>query len=402
MTNICFYFQVHQPFRLRKYSLFDIGNNTHYFDDEKNKTVLQKVANKCYLPANAILLDLIRKYDSKFKVSFSITGTALEQFELYAPEVLESFQALADTGCVEFLSETYHHSLSFFHDKEEFKTQVYLHTQALKRLLGVKPRVFRNTELCYTNEVARWAEQFGYKAILAEGADHVLGWRSPNNVYAPKNSRMRLLLKNYRLSDDIAFRFSNKSWEGWPLTAKKYAAWIAPICGDSINLFFDYETFGEHHWAETGIFQFLKQLPYECFKRNIGFHTPSEINAQPKDELNIPLPLSWADLERDLSAWRGNAMQLQAATCLYALREAVLESNNKTTIDSWRKLTTSDHFYYMCTKWFSDGDVHKYFNPYNSPYDAFITYMNVLQDFTHRLNIQLPIQEHTLNHWVKI
>ena len=405
MTNVCFYFQVHQPFRLKKYSLFDIGNNSNYFDDDKNKSILLKVASKCYLPTNKILLDLISKYDGRFKVSFSITGTALEQFEHYAPSVLASFQALADTGCVEFLSETYHHSLSFFHDKEEFKTQVYLHAKALKKFFGVHPKVFRNTELCYTNELARFVENLGYDTILAEGADHILGWRSPNYVYKPKDvSGIKLLLKNYRLSDDIAFRFSNKSWESWPLTAKKYAEWISPIYGDTINLFMDYETFGEHQWADTGIFQFLKQLPYELFKKNIGFHTPSEIIAEPKDELDIPMPLSWADIERDLSAWRGNKMQCAAAEHLYALRNAVLSSKDELLIDTWRKLSTSDHFYYMCTKWFSDGDVHKYFNPYDTPYDAFITFMNILNDIVLRLRVNNTLQKSVLpiKQWISV
>ena len=382
MTNMCLYFQVHQPFRLKQnYSIFDIGKNNDYFDDEKNKQVMQKIANKCYLPANKILLDLIKKYDGRFKVSFSITGTALEQFELYAPEVLESFKELAYTGCVEFLSETYHHSLAFLYDEEEFAKQVALHQEKIRDLFKARPIVFRNTELIYNNELAFYAEKMGYKAVLAEGADHVLGWKSPNFVYKPKTANIKLLLKNYRLSDDIAFRFSNKQWGGYPLTARKYANWIAPITGDSVNLFIDYETFGEHQWQDTGIFNFLKQLPYECFKRNIGFHTPSDlVNIVPKDELDINNSISWADIERDLSAWTGNKMQNAALAELYRIKNQVFATNDKELIKNWRKLTTSDHFYYMCTKWFNDGDVHKYFNPYETPYDCFIAFMNVLED----------------------
>ena len=382
MTNMCLYFQVHQPFRLKQnYSIFDIGKNNDYFDDEKNKQVMQKIANKCYLPANKILLDLIKKYDGRFKVSFSITGTALEQFELYAPEVLESFKELAYTGCVEFLSETYHHSLAFLYDEEEFAKQVALHQEKIRDLFKARPIVFRNTELIYNNELAFYVEKMGYKAVLAEGADHVLGWKSPNFVYKPKTANIKLLLKNYRLSDDIAFRFSNKQWEGYPLTARKYANWIAPITGDSVNLFIDYETFGEHQWQDTGIFNFLKQLPYECFKRNIGFHTPSDlVNIVPKDELDINNSISWADIERDLSAWTGNKMQNAALAELYRIKNQVFATNDKELIKNWRKLTTSDHFYYMCTKWFNDGDVHKYFNPYETPYDCFIAFMNVLED----------------------
>jgi len=382
MTNMCLYFQVHQPFRLKQnYSIFDIGKNNDYFDDEKNKQVMQKIANKCYLPANKILLDLIKKYDGRFKVSFSITGTALEQFELYAPEVLESFKELAYTGCVEFLSETYHHSLAFLYDEEEFAKQVALHQEKIRDLFKARPIVFRNTELIYNNELAFYVEKMGYKAVLAEGADHVLGWKSPNFVYKPKTANIKLLLKNYRLSDDIAFRFSNKQWEGYPLTARKYANWMAPINGDSVNIFIDYETFGEHQWQDTGIFNFLKQLPYECFKRNIGFHTPSDlVNIVPKDELDINNSISWADIERDLSAWTGNKMQNAALAELYRIKNQVFATNDKELIKNWRKLTTSDHFYYMCTKWFNDGDVHKYFNPYETPYDCFIAFMNVLED----------------------
>lgn len=407
MTDVCLYFQVHQPFRLRKFSLFDIGNSLDYFDDVKNREVLRKVARKCYLPANKILLDLIKKFDGRFKVAFSITGTALEQFELYAPEVLESFQRLAQTGCVEFLAETYHHSLSFLFSKEEFKEQVELHDKAIKKFFGQHPLVFRNTELCFNNELALFVEKLGYKGVIAEGADHVLGWRSPNVVYRPKGTkRIKLLLKNYRLSDDVAFRFSDRQWDGFPLTAQKFASWLAPIYGDSINLFLDYETFGEHQWEASGIFQFLRQLPGELLKRNIGFKTPSEVveMCEPKDLLDVHSVISWADLERDVSAWLGNKMQCSSAEALFNLRRPVLASGDKVMIDLWRKLTTSDHLYYMCTKWFSDGDVHKYFSPYESPYDAFIVFMNVLSDVVHRLKVvqkSEPVSV-SLNQWVEV
>ncbi|MBI4016624.1 MAG: polysaccharide deacetylase family protein [Candidatus Aenigmarchaeota archaeon] len=405
MTNVCFYFQVHQPFRLRKYSLFDIGTSTDYFDEQRNRSIMQRVAQKCYLPANKLLLELISKYNGKFKASFSITGTALEQFEQYAPRVLDSFKALADTGCVEFLSETYHHSLASLYNKEEFIQQVELHYKAVRKHFGARPLVFRNTELCFNNQIAALAEKMGYKAILAEGADHILGWRSPNFVYKPKGtSRIKLLLKNYRLSDDIAFRFSDRKWEGWPVNAQKFASWLAPIYGDTINLFIDYETFGEHQWDDTGIFNFLKHLPAELFKKGIGFHVPSQIEAEPKDELDFHNTVSWADMERDTSAWTGNKMQQSAIENLYALRDAVLASKDEALITSWRKLTTSDHFYYMCTKWFSDGDVHKYFNPYESPYDAFISFMNVLNDIIHKLRIekQLKTQSVLQNQWIRV
>jgi alpha-amylase len=387
MTNICFYFQVHQPFRLRKFSVFDIGKSTDYFDEKKNSEVMKKVANKCYLPANKVMLDSINRHGGKFKVAYSITGTALEQFEKYAPEVLDSFKELADTGCVEFLSETYYHSLAYLYSKEEFVDQVEMHRKAMKKHFNQKPKIFRNTELIFNNELANFVEGMGYKGILAEGVDHILGWRSPNFVYKPKTtSNMRLFLKNYKLSDDIAFRFSNKGWEGFPMTAQKYADWLSPVMGDSINLFMDYETFGEHQWEDTGIFKFMKHLPKELLNRGIGFHTPSELlKHEPKDEVDMHHLVSWADVERDLSAWLGNKMQQSAMHELFSLRQDVMKSRNKEIIESWRKMTTSDHFYYMCVKWFNDGDVHKYFNPYENPYDGFIAFMNIMNGLIVRL-----------------
>jgi len=381
MTNICLYFQVHQPFRLGRYTLFDIGKHTRYFDEVKNKEIMHKIAQKCYLPTNSIIKKLLDKHDD-FKVSYSITGTALEQFEKYAPNVLRSFKELNETGKVEFLAETSHHSLSYLFDKNEFYHQVKEHNKLIKQHFAQKPKVFRNTELVYNNELAKTAEQLGYKAILAEGWDGILGWRSPNYVYKPAGTRkIKLLLKNYKLSDDVAFRFSNKQWGSWPLTAEKYAGWIAPIMGDSVNLFMDYETFGEHQWEDTGIFNFLRHLPTALKHHNISFQHPSDlIKIEAKEELDIPNTISWADVERDTSAWLGNKMQQAASTKLYQLKNAVLASGNEELIEAWRKLSTSDHFYYMCTKYFSDGDVHKYFNPYETPYECFITYMNILQD----------------------
>ncbi|RJQ19969.1 alpha-amylase [Candidatus Woesearchaeota archaeon] len=381
MTNICLYFQVHQPYRIKQYPLFDIGKHAPYFDEHKNAEIMRKVARKCYVPTTQLLLDLIHKHPS-FCCSFSITGTALEQFEKYSPEVLEQFEKLAATGRVEFLSETYHHSLSFLYDAEEFDHQIALHKKAMKMHFGAKPTVFRNTELIYHNALAAHLEKAGYAAVLAEGWDGFLGWRSPDYVYkAAGTKNVKLLLKNYRLSDDIAFRFGNKSWNGYPLTADKYAGWIAPVMGDSINLFMDFETFGEHQWEDTGIFEFMKHLPFALDRHNIGFHLPSDAAcAEPKDELDIHHPISWADTERDTSAWLGNQMQTSAIAKLYRLKKDVLATKNAHIIDSWRKLTTSDHFYYMCTKWFSDGDVHKYFNPHNSPYEAYISFMNVISD----------------------
>ncbi|MBN1503218.1 glycoside hydrolase family 57 protein [Candidatus Woesearchaeota archaeon] len=388
MENVCFYFQVHQPFRLRRYSIFDIGSNSNYFDDLKNERIMRKVAKKCYLPINNLILKLIKETQGRFKVAYSITGTALEQFEKYTPEVLESFKQLNKTGCIEFLSETYYHTLSFLYSKEEFREQVEHHKLKIMSLFKQSPIVFRNTELIFNNELAHVVEKMGYKVILAEGADHILGWRSPNYIYIAKTAEnIRLLLKNYKLSDDIAFRFSNRGWEEWPLTSEKFAAWVSATQGHVINLFMDYETFGEHQWEDTGIFNFMKSLPFDLLKRNISFKFPSDFaDVEPVAELDIHSPVSWADIERDLSAWMGNKMQENALRELYVLEKAVKSTNDPQIIEKWRKLQTSDHFYYMCTKWFADGDVHKYFNPYDSPYDSYISFMNILNDLVRMIN----------------
>ena len=391
MASVCFYFQLHQPYRLRRYSVFDTGTN--YFDDHRNRQILDRIAHKCYQPTTQIILDLVRKHEGKFRVAYSLTGCILEQLRDYHPAVLKIFQDLAATGCVEFLSETYHHSLAFLYSRDEFKAQVTLHAKLVHELFGQTPTVFRNTELIYNNELAHYIASFGgYQGVIAEGADHMLGQRSPNHVYSPPNAAgIRLLLKNYRLSDDIAFRFSNRSWAGWPLTADKFAKAIDEINaeGSLCNLFMDYETFGEHQWAETGIFDFLKALPGEVLKVNPGaneFLTPSESlkKHKPAGEFDVPHMISWADTERDLSAWLGNAMQSNALHELYKLEEMVKAAGDEVLLRDWRKLTTSDHYYYMCTKYFADGDVHKYFNPYESPYDSYINFMNVLDNLKTR------------------
>lgn len=395
MPSICFYFQVHQPNRIKKYSFFDIGKDHNYFDDDNlgekgSKMVINKVSHKCYLPTNQVLLDLIYRYP-EFKISFSFSGVVLEQMEKYAPEAISSFQKLVKTGNVEILDETYHHSLSFFYSNEEFIEQVKLHRRKIIELFGCKPKVFRNTELAYNNELACLVEKLGYDGILAEGWEYYLDYRSPNFVYRPKGtSKIKLLLKNYKLSDDIAFRFSNKAWSEHPLYAPKFCQWINSINGNghTANLFMDYETFGEHQWEDSGIFNFLKALPEEILKNpDNNFKTPSEVvnSFEPVGELDIHNVLTWADTERDLSAWIGNSMQKLALRRVYELEENVLNSRDNQLIEDWRKMQTSDHFYYMCTKWFSDGDVHKYFNPYMSPYEAFINFMNVLSDFKSRL-----------------
>jgi alpha-amylase len=389
MPSVCFYFQVHQPVRLRHYTVFDKDNK--YFDDHKNSSICRKVANKCYLPANRLLLDLIRKYDGRFRIAYSVTGVLLEQLELFSPEVLSTFDALAETGCVEFLAETYYHSLSFLYSRDEFVEQINKHIEKIEFFFHQKPKVFRNTELIYNNDLACLIESMDkFDAILTEGADHILGYRSPNFVYQPQNcKKLKLLLKNYSLSDDIAFRFSNRDWVEWPLTADKFAGWVSDVNGNGnvVNLFMDYETFGEHQWTDTGIFDFVQHLPEMILRHpDNNFKTPSEVVQcyQPVGTVDIPHIISWADTERDLSAWLGNAMQSNAIHELYRLEKKIKNTADHNLINDWRKLQTSDHFYYMCTKYFADGDVHKYFNPYDSPYDSYINFMNVLDNLNKR------------------
>jgi alpha-amylase len=391
MRSICFYFQVHQPYRLKNYKFFQIGSDHEYYDDYQNRFIMRRVADKCYLPTNQLMLDLIREHGSRFKICYSISGTALDQFESYAPEVLESFRQLEATGCVEFLSETYCHSLAALKSKDEFFAQVDMHRKRMKELIGADTKAFRNTELIYSDGIGEMVAEMGFETMLTEGAKHILGWKSPNYLYCNAiNPKLKMLLKNFRMSDDIAFRFSQQSWSEWPLTTEKFVDWLNVIDQQQqvVNLFMDYETFGEHQWPETGIFDFLRALPGRVFSHsNFTFNTPTEVSQslQPVSAIHVPYPISWADEERDLTAWLGNELQDDAFDRVYAIEQRVKELGYQELIRDWRYLQTSDHFYYMCTKWFSDGDVHKYFNPYGSPYDAYINYMNILSDFIGRL-----------------
>jgi len=393
---ICFYFQVHQPFRLKRYRFFDLGHDHYYYDDFSNESIMRKVAEKCYLPANNVIMDLIQKHKGKFKVTFSLSGLAISQFRLYAPEVLESFRKLAETGMVEFLAETNSHSLVSLKSRSEFERQVTKHKEMLKEHLGIEATSFRNTELIYSDTIGTWVADMGFKSILTEGAKHVLGWKSPNFLYCNSvNPRLKVLLRNFVLSDDIAFRFSNRDWNSWPLTADKYASWINKLASKSelINIFLDYETFGEHNWKETGIFDFLYHMPGAVLKKTpFRFMTPTEIadTLQPVSAISIPSPISWADEERDITAWLGNEMQVAALDKLYSLAGKVYKCEDELIKKDWEYLQSSDHFYYMATKFFSDGAVHAYFNPYETPYDAFMNYMNVLSDFEIRLRKLFP------------
>ncbi len=402
MKAIVLYLHVHQPYRIRDYTVFDTGNDHNYFEagyDAKtsNERILHKVAEKSYVPTNHRLTTLLRKHPD-FKVSLSITGTVLEQLEKWSPEALRSFQELVSVNGgsqVEIVAETYHHSLAFFYSRSEFESQVDMHRRKIQELFGKTPQVFRNTELAYNNDVAYWADQAGYKGVLAEGWDPVLGWRKPNYVYRPSyTNNIKLLLKNYRLSDDIAFRFGNQAWSEWPLTADKFINWLNSDRDAQIfNLFMDYETFGEHQWEASGIFDFLNHLPGTWMAGNTGhrddnrFMTVSEAidNFEAVDYVDVPETITWADTERDLSAWLGNPMQHTSISVLYDLEQSILGSCDLQLIDDWRRLQTSDHFYYMCTKWWSDGDIHAYFSPYDTPYEAYINFMNAYHDLKYRL-----------------
>lgn len=392
---IVLYLHVHQPYRIRHYTVFDSGVKHDYFDtpieaQTSNERILKKVAEKSYLPTNAKLLKLLNE-NPDFKLSLSITGTVIEQLEKWSPKALQSFKELTDTGRVEIVAETYHHSLAFFYSMSEFEMQVDMHRRKVEEIFGQTPKVFRNTELSYNNEVAMWAERAGFKGVLAEGWDKILGWRSPNFVYRPTyTNNIKLLLKSYKLSDDIAFRFGDSNWAEYPLTADKFSHWLSEDPnGTNFNLFMDYETFGEHQWQESGIFDFLEHLPTEWLKsEDHTFMTVSEVidSFEAVDEIDVKDTITWADTERDLSAWLGNSMQTTAIQNLYDLEGRILSTNDLALIDDWRRLQTSDHFYYMCTKWFNDGDIHAYFSPYDTPYEAYINFMNSFHDIKFRLS----------------
>ncbi len=397
MRAICLYLHMHQPIRYREYSIFDVGNDSNYFNSDynsrqSNERIFKKVATKSYRPMLNLLEKNMQKHP-EFKVSLSITGTWLEQAEKWAPELIQQIRRLVDRGQVEILGETYYHSLAFFYNQDEFNDQVRLHSDKIRKIFGVTPRVFRNTELAYNDQLARWAEAAGYQGILAEGWDKILGWRSPNHVYRPAGcENLKLLLKNYRLSDDIAFRFSNRGWKEWPLAVPKYQNWINHDClrGNLINLFMDFETFGEHQWADTGIFDFMDNFISSWLAEYENkFVTVSEACKleQPADTISMPETVTWADTERDLSAWASNAMQNSAMHDLYSIRDAILATGDDKLISDWRAMTTSDHPYSMCTKYWNDGDVHAYFSAYASPYESFMYFMNVLRDIEYRLDM---------------
>lgn len=397
--GIALYLHVHQPYRVRKYSIFDTADKHDYFDENdptsgsNNKQIFLKVVEKSYKPMNALLLKMLDN-NPEFRLSLSITGTFINQAQIWAPDVLDDFKVLVDTGRVEILAETYYHSLAYFYSLPEFEHQVRLHQDKIREIFGVETKVFRNTELAYNDSLAKWAENYGFNGIIAEGWDKILRGRSPNNVFtATGTNNLKLLLKNYHLSDDLAFRFGDQTWSEWPLTPDKFNSWVdASIAGQSVvNLFVDYETFGEHQWSETGIFDFFQEFVKKWLDNdNHTFYTVSgAMDAyQPVSEISMPDTVTWADTERDLTAWLGNKMQQEALRYIYSIEDDIIRTNDQQLIDDWRKLQTSDHFYYMCTKWFTDGDVHAYFSPYDSPYDAFLYYVNAVRDIRWRLHIK--------------
>jgi len=393
MPSVCFYFEVHQPMRLNRFSVFNIGQNTDsfstYFDRKLNKEIFEKVANKCYLPTNKLLLDLIHEFDGKFRMSFSLTGTFVEYCEQFLPSVLDSFKELFHTGAVDLIEETYFHSLSSLYDElDEFEEQVKMHRQMIKRIFNYEPKVFRNTEAIYDNRIAKKIKELGYKGIITEGSERILGWRSPNFIYKPVNADIKVLLRNYKLSDDVGFRFSAHDWPGFPLTADKYAYWMSHCEGDIVNLFMDYETFGEHQWTETGIFDFIRHLPGEVLRhKHLDFVTVSEAvdRYETVGKIDAPWAISWADEDRDVSTWLGNDMQIACFNELRDIGRKLKKHDDKELLHAWRLLQTSDHLYYVSTKGLEDGTVHAYFSPYDVPYDGFINYMNILQDLKHKI-----------------
>jgi len=396
MPSIIFYFKVHQPQRLKHYTVFDIGEDSNYFDEERNKYYLERIVNKCYRPTLEILLELIKKTKGRFKFSLGITGVLIESLTKYYPEIIKLLQVLAKTGSVEFTGENYYHSLSCLYSLNEFKNQVIKHKKIIKNLFDFEPQVFANTELIYFDGLAETVKELGFKGMLAEGVPWILEWRSPTFLYEDPGKNIILLLRHFKLSDDISFRFSARWWEEWPLTADKFASWLEAYNGNGevINLFMDFETFGEHQWPETGIFEFLKALPFEVLKRkDLEFSLPSEaIEKYPiRGIYSSSKPITWADTERDLTAWLGNEMQKECLEMLFSLEKEVPFSLKEV----WRKLQTADHFYYMCTKWFADGDVHKYFSPYETPFDAYLNFRNILEDFKLRIkqsNVKISIR----------
>jgi len=392
MKTICFYFQIHQPPRLKRYRFFDIGADHYYYDDFSNEDTIRRIAENSYLPANNLLLEMITEHKGKFKVAFSLSGVILEQLEIYVPEAIDGFKELAKTGCVEFLAETYDHSLASLIDPEEFKYQVKAHSDKIELLFGQRPKVFRNTELIYSDDIALLVSEMGYKTMLVEGAKHVLGWKSPNYLYSSASApQLKLLTRNMKYSDDISYRFSNYDWNEYPLVADKFVNWIAstPKEEQLINVFMNYEVLGSLQPTETGIFDFFRAIPRFALSKGIGFSTPTEVSnkLKPVGQITVPYPCSWAGEEKDIDAWLGNILQKEAVDKLYSIAEKVRMVSDRRILQDWNCLQSNDHFNYMSTKNFPGPSVY---SPYENAYDAFNNYMNILSDFIDRVHGQFP------------
>lgn len=393
MNTICLYFEVHQPFFLRRYRFFDIGNDHYYYDDHNNEENIHRLTEKCYLPATQMLLDMIKDSNKEFHVAFSISGVTLELLEHYAPEVIDKFKELAATGCVEFLGETYAHSLVSLKGDDEFELQVKEHSEKIKSLFGQTPKVLRNTELIYSNGIGLRALQLGFQGIVTEGDKRFMGWHSPNYLYCcSSDPRLRILTRNSSLSNDITFRFSDWGWDQYPLTADKFVKWLAssPAEEQVTSVFMNLETIGDIQSGESGIFDFFRAIPKFAKEAGLNFMTPSEVitKMKPIDQLRFDNPISWGDAEKDVTAWLGNEIQREAFDKVSQLSEKVRMAQDRRLVQDWYRLQSSDHFYYMSTKHFYNGVAHK--SPFSSPYDAFINYMNILNDFRDRVLEQFP------------
>jgi alpha-amylase len=383
MKNVCLYFNLHQPNRLKPYDFFKIGHDHFYEDDDMNKDFLDKISNDCYLPMNAIMMENINRLGKNFKFCLSLSGTLIEQMENHRPDVLKSFIELSKTGQVEFIGQTFYHSLAYLNSLPEFERQVKKHIAKIEEHFGQTPKVFRNTGMIYCNDLAGRLENLGFHGVMTEGLPQYLQDRSPNYLYtAPHTKKIKTILKNYKLSADFTHRFADQSWNEYPLTAKKYANWIANAPGDCVNIYMPYETFGQHLSPETGAFDFIKKLPTELKNQEVNFLTASDQVEQLsiKGVFDVHLPVSWRDSEKDLSAWSGNNMQKEAMQKLYSLEKTVISSKDEDLIHVWSKLQTSDHFYYLNTKTAKDGETRDYLSPYDSPYSGYIHYMNALAD----------------------
>ena len=390
MKSICLFFQVHHPLKLKKYRFFNMGNDSFYLDEYLSSLSIVEAANSCYIPANNIILKKIKEYKGKFKVSFSISGTAIELFKTYVPEVLQSFKELAATGCVDFMVEPYAHSLASLVSKDEFIAQVKRHAQLIKDEFGITPTTFVNTELIYSSGIGEMVSEIGYNTVVTEGAKHILGWKSPDFVYADSNDpKIKLLLRNSSLCDDLRYRFGDKSWDQWPLTPSKYVEWINSSDGNVVNIFLDYEVFGCNNNLESGIFEFLENFPNEAIANDVGFEFTGTVvkDHQPVAALGISHPISWADEERDITSWFGNEIQREAIEQLYSIRDKVVYINDDEFNHVWDFMQSSNHFYYMSTKWFV-AQCSANVNPYDSPYEAFMNYMNICSDFKRRVEIK--------------